>query len=87
MSGFHKEKDVTPTKIKEINYSREDFFGIVRERTLVPASKEVISKVLEKLSPRWIIHAAILKPKNDFARKVMTVEKPDTVSINYIILM
>ena len=52
MSGFHKEKDVTTTKIKEINYSREDFFGIVRERTLVPASKEVISKVLEKLSPR-----------------------------------
>ena len=80
-------KDIEPTKIKDLNFARENFHSVVKERSLVASPKKNFNPVansdkkplslidfaaaLEEIVPNSILFTAVSKPKIDFVREII----------------
>ena len=78
-------KDIEPTKIKVLNFDREDFAQRgKKKRPLVASPKKKINSLkkrlslndfasaLEEIVPNSILFATVPKPKSDFVREIIT---------------
>ena len=98
--------DVQPVKIKDLNFSRDDFAKRWKKRKkMLSAPKRYynplinnnqktltfldIATALEKVTPDSVLSTALLKPKIDFVREVVSMREisTDITSIDDIILM
>ena len=97
------QKKVTPSKLKNIDFSREDFGREKKKRKLVSTPKKTfnplvdsqlkmislqdIAKALEGISPNSIVHSAVPKPEIDFVIESVNVQKPSILSVHNVLEM
>ena len=83
-------KTIEPKKIKDLDFSREDFGNRGKKRPLVVSPKKSFdplkncdlkqlsiknfAEAINKISPQSILHTAVPKPKADFVRKLISTK-------------
>ena len=83
-------RTIEPKKIKDLDFSREDFGQRGKKKTLVASPKKSFdplkncdlkslsikdfSEAMNKVSPQSILHTAIPKPKVDFLREIISIK-------------
>ena len=83
-------KTIEPKKIKDLDFSREDFGNRGKKRPLVVSPKKRFDplkncdlkqlsiknfpEAINKISPQSILHTAVPKPKADFVRKLISTK-------------